>query len=82
MFVSGGKELKIQGYLELKNLQQTDPVELENTRVWLTNVYSGRYVDEFIRNEMKKDILKRVIITGFTGSSWLFKCFHKISYCY
>ena len=78
LFVSVGKELKMQGYFELKNYQQTEPVELENTRVWLTNVFVGRYFNEFSRSEMKKDILKRVIINGSTGSSWLFKRFNKL----
>ena len=53
LFVSGGKELKMQGYFELKNYQQTVPFELENTRVWLTNVFIGRYFNEFIRNEIR-----------------------------
>ena len=46
LFVFEGKELKIEGYFELKNYQQTEPVELENTRVWLTNVFVGRYFNE------------------------------------
>ena len=70
----------MQGYFELKNHQQTEIVELENTRVWLTNVFIGRYFNEFIRSEMKKDILKRVIINGSTGSSWLFKHFSKLQF--
>ena len=68
----------MQGYFELKNYQRTEPVELETTRVWLTNVFVGRYFNEFIRNEMKKDILIRVIINGLTGSSWLFKRSNKL----
>ena len=76
LFVSGrGKEFKMQGYFELKNYQQT---ELENTRMWLKNVFIGRYFNEFIRSEMKKDILKKVIINSSTGSSWLFKRFIKL----
>ena len=31
----------MQGYFELKTYQQTEPVEIENTRVWLTNVFVG-----------------------------------------
>ena len=65
----------MQGYFELKNYQQT---ELENTKMWLTNVFVGRYFNEFIRSEMKKDILKKVIISSYTGSSWLFKRFIKL----
>ena len=52
LFVSGGKELKMQGYFELKNYQRTEPVELENTRAWHTNVFVGRCFNEFIRNEI------------------------------
>ena len=39
-FVPGGN-LKVQGYVELKNCQRTAAVKLENTRVWPTNVYIG-----------------------------------------
>ena len=77
LFVSG-KDYKIQGHFELKNYQQTELVELEHTRVWLTNVVVGRYFNEFIRGEIKKDILKRVTINGSTGSRWLFKRFNKL----
>ena len=89
LFVSG-KDCKIQGYFESKNYQQTELVELENTRDWLTNVFVWRYFNEvykcicwsyfneFIRGEMTKYILKRIIINGSTGSSWLFKRFNKL----
>ena len=73
-----GKEFKMQGYFELKNYQQTETIELENTRVWLTNVLVGRYFNEFIRGEMKRNILKRVIINGLMDSSWFFKRFNKL----
>ena len=49
----------MQVYFELKNYQWTEPVELENTRVWHTNVFVGRYFNEFIRNEMKKGYLEK-----------------------
>ena len=73
-----GKEFKMQGNFELKNHQETETIELENARVWLTNVFVGRFINEFIRGEMKREILKRVITSGSTGSSWLFKCFNKL----
>ena len=78
-FVSArGKKFQMQGCFELKNYQQTEPVELENTRVWFANVFVGRYFNEFIKSEMKKDILKRVIINESMGSRWLFKGFNKL----
>ena len=59
----------MRGYADLKNYQQTEVVELENTRVWLTKYFVERYFNQFIRGEMKRDVLKRVIINGSTGSS-------------
>ena len=73
-----GKEYKIQAYFELKNYQRTEFVDIENARVWLTNVFSGRFFNNFIRNAMKEDILKRIILNGSSGSSWLFKRFNKL----
>ena len=66
-------KFKMQEFVEIKNYQQTERVESENIRVWLTNVFVRRYINQFIRGEMKKDILKRVIVNGLTESSWLFK---------
>ena len=34
-------EFKMQGYVKIKNYQRTETVELENTRVWFTNVFVG-----------------------------------------
>ena len=68
----------MQGFIELINYQRTELIEPENTRVWLTNVIVGRYFNEFIRDEMKIYILKRVIVNGSTGSNWLFKHFNKL----
>ena len=44
----------IQGYVELINYQQTEVVNLENTRVWLKNVFQGCYFNAYIRGEIKK----------------------------
>lgn len=65
--------MKFQGYFELKNYQQTETTEIENTSVWLAHVYVGKYFNPFVRAQIKEDILKRVIINGSTGSSWLIK---------
>ena len=73
-----GKDYKIQSYFELKNYQRTEVVDLGNTRVWLTNVYTGTFFNDFIRNSVKEDILKGVIVNGSTGSSWLCKRFNRL----
>ena len=70
--------MKFQWYFELKNYQQTKIIEIENTRVWLTNVYVSKLFNRFVRGQTKEDILKRVTINGSTGSSWLFKRFNKL----
>ena len=68
--------VKIQGYVELINYQQTKIVNLENTRVYVINVFKCRH--PYIRGKMKKAILKRVIVIGATGSSWSFQSFNKL----
>ena len=78
VFTPTGSGIKFQGYFELKNYQLTEIVETENTRVWLPNVYVGKYFSQFVRGQTKEDILKRQINNGSTGSSWLFKRFNKL----
>lgn len=78
VFTPTGSAMKIQGYFELKNYQQTEIAKIENRKVWLTSVYVGNYFNQFIRGQSKQDILKRVIINDITGSSWLFKHFNKL----
>ena len=68
----------MQGYAEVKNYQRKDIVELENTSVWLTNVHVQHHFNEYIRSEKKRDILKRVILNGSTGSSWIVKRFNRL----
>ena len=46
--------------------------------LWLTNVFVRGFFNEFIRGEIKRDILRIVIANGSTGSSWLFKRFNKL----
>ena len=72
------KENQIQAYFELKNYQRPEFIDIENTRVWLTNVVIGRFFNDFIRNAMEEDILKRIILNGSSGSSSLFKRFNKL----
>ena len=48
------KNFMIQGYIELINYQQTEIVNLKNTRVWLTNVFKGCRFNPYIRGEIKK----------------------------
>ena len=46
-FVSNQK-VKMQGYIELVNYQPSQIIELENNRVCLTDVFIGRYFNQYI----------------------------------
>ena len=61
------------------NYQSSELIELESKRVWLTDVFTGRYFNQYISGEMKSNFLKRVIVNGATGSSWQFKRFDRLS---
>ena len=54
-------------------------VEVIDQRSWLTDVYSCKFFDEFVKNGLKRDILKQIIVHAVTGSSWRFERFNKIS---
>ena len=58
---------KFQGYFEITN-QQSD-LERTEKRVWLTNVFRFKHFNQFIRGDIKDEIVKRGIINGQTGSS-------------
>ena len=68
---------KFQGYFEIIN-QQRDPERTEK-RVWLTNVFRFKHFNQFVRGEIKDEIIKRVIINGQTGSNWYFKRFNRLN---
>ena len=77
-FVSD-KKLKFQGYTELINYQSTEIIKLESKRVWLTDVFTGKYCNQYFRGEIRANFQRRVIVNGATGSSWQCKRFDKIS---
>ena len=76
-FVPAG-ESKIQGYAEIINQQQGEMIISENKRVWLTNVYITKHFNPYVRGALKNDILKRLIFSGETGSSWTIKRFQRL----
>ena len=76
-FVPAG-EINIQGYAELINQQQGEIITSENERVWLTNVYTTKHFNRYVRGALKNEILKRLILNGETGSSWTFKRFQRL----
>ena len=51
----------------------------ENTRVWLTNTFTAKYFNVYVKSKIRNDIVKRIIINGQTGSSWFFKRFNRLT---
>lgn len=51
----------------------------ENTRVWLTNMFTAKYFNDYVKCKIRNDIVKRIIINGQTGSSWFFKRFNRLT---
>ena len=61
------------------NQQQGKFIVAESTRVWLTNTYAAKHLNDYVRNSIKSEIVKRIIVNGSTGSSWYFKCFNRLT---
>ena len=53
-------------------------VDILDSCVWQTHVYSEIYFNDSGKSDLANDILKRVIVNGLTGSSWRFKKFDRI----
>ena len=80
-FVTNGK-VKVQGSVELINYQPAESdviIELESRRIWLTNVYTCVFFNDYVKEKIREGFMKRIIINGITGSSWHFKRFERLS---
>ena len=42
-------------------------------------VYACKFFNEFVRGQIKNDLMKRVIINGMSGISWRFNRFERIT---
>ena len=74
---NSNKENKIQGYAEIINKQRGEFIIIENTRVWLTNTFTTRCFNDYVKSEIRDDIVKRK--NGQRGSSWFFKRFNRLT---
>ena len=72
-------QYKIQGYAEIINQQQGEFIVAESTCVWLTNTYTAKHFNDYVRNSIKSEIVKRIIVNGLAGSSWYFKRFDRLT---
>lgn len=74
---SPGDKVKIQGSMKLINYQPTEIIELKSRKVWMTDVC--KFFNEFVKGQIKNDLIKRLMINGMSGSSWRFKRFERIT---
>ena len=45
--------------MELMNYQPTEIIELKIRRNWMTDVYTCKFFNEFVRGQIKNDLMKR-----------------------
>ena len=66
----------------LQNVQPS-PEDIDQpltaTRYWSTDPISTKSFNDFVLFHIRDTILKRVIVTGLTGSSWRFRRFNYIN---
>ena len=58
------KENKIQDYAEIINQQRGEFIITANNRVWLANTFTAKYFNDYVKSEIRDDIVKRIIING------------------
>ena len=73
-----GDKYKFQGYAEIIVQMKGESVVSENISLWLTNVYTAKYLNHYIRCAINNDTLKRIVLNGESGSSWVFKRFKRL----
>ena len=76
---STGDKVKIQASMKLINYQPTEIIDLDSKRIWMTDVYVYKFFNEFVKSQIKNDLMKRVIINGMSAGSWRFKRFENIT---
>lgn len=59
-------------------MPKTRFAEINYSRMWQTNVFDGVFFNDYFKVNLEGDILKRVIITDMTGSSWRVKRFDRL----
>ena len=52
------KENKTQGYAEIINQQRGELIVIEDLRVWLTNTFTSKHFNDFVRGKLREEIVK------------------------
>ena len=64
--------------LSFQPSEQNGLVEITDSRIWSTDIYECVYFNDFVRENIERDIKRRIIINSQTSSSWCFKRFNHI----
>ena len=76
--------MSVKADFAIENIQDApsgvaNTADVKTLRYWSTNVYRVVYFNEFVANGIRSDILKRVINSRLTGSSWYFNRFSHLN---
>lgn len=75
-------EVKIKATLPIANFQppeQNGFVEITDNRVWFEDVYDCVYFNGFVRENIERNINRRIIVNGQADSGWCFRQLNHIT---
>ena len=70
---------QISGLHGAKKLSANKNYQLKSRRIWMTDIYTCKFFNEFVRDQIKNDLMKGNITNGMSGSSWISKKFERIT---
>ena len=76
------EKVKIKATFSTVNFQpqkQNGFVEITDSRIWSADVYECVDFSNFVRNNIERDIKRRIIINSQTGRNWQFERFNQIT---
>ena len=75
-------EVKIKATFPIANFQppeQNSFVEITDNRVWFEDVYDCVYFNGFVRENIERNINRRIIVNGQADSGWCFRQLNHIT---
>ena len=75
-------EVKIKATFPIANFQppeQNGFVEITDNRVWFEDVYDCVYFNGFVRENIERNINRRIIVNGQADSGWCFRQLNHIT---
>ena len=75
-------EVKIKATFPIANFQPPEQnafVEITDNRVWFEDVYDCVYFNGFVRENIERNINRRIIVNGQADSGWCFRQLNHIT---